>query len=250
MMDRGLFQDVPAETRILEQLGELDPGTLLDNEHYENTYVLERTPANTYHLLQEVIPALKRLGHVEGSAAFRRLKVMPAPNFSIEAAFENDLLNLEFVGEGLNAKQAVKILQSYHENQSYAELDDGTILDLTKKAQQLAQIEKLVDGLELTPTQLAKGKIQLPGYRAVYLDTMLQKQHELDYRRNGRLSELIENFDHDDQQPFDLPDNLASTLRDYQKKGTAWLMKLAHYQFGGILADEMGLGKPCRSLPC
>lgn len=243
MMDRGLFQDVPAETRILEQLGELDPGTLLDNEHYENTYVLERTPANTYHLLQEVIPALKRLGHVEGSAAFRRLKVMPAPNFSIEAAFENDLLNLEFVGEGLNAKQAVKILQSYHENQSYAELDDGTILDLTKKAQQLAQIEKLVAGLELTPTQLAKGKIQLPGYRAVYLDTMLQKQHELDYRRNGRLSELIENFDHDDQQPFNLPDDLASTLRDYQKKGTAWLMKLAHYQFGGILADEMGLGK-------
>ena len=32
-------------------------------------------------------------------------------------------------------------------------------------------------------------------------------------------------------------------LRDYQKKGVNWLLKLHSYSYGGILADDMGLGK-------
>lgn len=243
MNEQGLFQDLPAELNILDQLDDLNIGVMVDDIEDMNTYTLERTPANTYHLLQEVIPVLKRLGRVEGSASFRRLKVMPVPDFSIEAAFENDLLNLEFIGQGLTAKQAADILQSYHENRSYAELDDGTILDLTKKAKELAQLDDLTNRLGLTPKQLASGKVKLPGYNSIYLDTLLQKQDGINYRRDDKLSQLIENFDHDDDQQFKLPKDLASIMRDYQKKGTAWLMKLAHYQFGGILADEMGLGK-------
>jgi SNF2 family DNA or RNA helicase len=47
-----------------------------------------------------------------------------------------------------------------------------------------------------------------------------------------------------------LPDvgHLSKTLRDYQKKGVAWLNFLRRSSFGGILADEMGLGKTLQVL--
>jgi SNF2 family DNA or RNA helicase len=39
------------------------------------------------------------------------------------------------------------------------------------------------------------------------------------------------------------PQNLATTLRDYQRVGLTWLHFLAKQNLGGILADDMGLGK-------
>lgn len=45
-----------------------------------------------------------------------------------------------------------------------------------------------------------------------------------------------------------LSPELASTLRDYQKLGTAWLHHLHTQGLGGVLADEMGLGKTLQAL--
>jgi superfamily II DNA or RNA helicase len=39
------------------------------------------------------------------------------------------------------------------------------------------------------------------------------------------------------------PEAVASTLRDYQRRGLDFLDYLRSFKFGGILADEMGLGK-------
>ncbi|HKP02464.1 MAG TPA: SNF2-related protein [Chthoniobacterales bacterium] len=42
--------------------------------------------------------------------------------------------------------------------------------------------------------------------------------------------------------------SLATTLREYQIAGFAWLTRLAANNLGGILADEMGLGKTVQTL--
>ncbi|MEU8224915.1 DEAD/DEAH box helicase [Kribbella sp. NPDC048915] len=43
--------------------------------------------------------------------------------------------------------------------------------------------------------------------------------------------------------PFSEPVGLRATLRDYQRRGVAWMAQLAHLGLGGCLADDMGLGK-------
>lgn len=45
-----------------------------------------------------------------------------------------------------------------------------------------------------------------------------------------------------------LNDNIATTLRPYQKVGVNWLHYLTNNNFAGILADEMGLGKTIEAL--
>lgn len=49
-------------------------------------------------------------------------------------------------------------------------------------------------------------------------------------------------------KPIDLPPELASTLREYQRDGVSWLSFLEQSGFCGILADEMGLGKTIQTL--
>lgn len=45
-----------------------------------------------------------------------------------------------------------------------------------------------------------------------------------------------------------LPSTLQAELRDYQKDGYDWAMRLAHWGAGACLADDMGLGKTLQAL--
>ena len=45
-----------------------------------------------------------------------------------------------------------------------------------------------------------------------------------------------------------LPTGLQAELRDYQRDGWHWLMRLAASGFGAVLADDMGLGKTLQTL--
>ncbi|HWD77281.1 MAG TPA: DEAD/DEAH box helicase [Kribbella sp.] len=47
----------------------------------------------------------------------------------------------------------------------------------------------------------------------------------------------------DEPAPFAEPAGLRATLRDYQRRGVAWMAQLADLGLGGCLADDMGLGK-------
>lgn len=46
----------------------------------------------------------------------------------------------------------------------------------------------------------------------------------------------------------ELPENLKTELRNYQKEGYQWMFQLNKKGFGGCLADDMGLGKTLQTL--
>jgi superfamily II DNA or RNA helicase len=46
-----------------------------------------------------------------------------------------------------------------------------------------------------------------------------------------------------DAAPCEPPPEFAGTLREYQRRGVAWLQALREQGFGAVLADDMGLGK-------
>ncbi len=45
-----------------------------------------------------------------------------------------------------------------------------------------------------------------------------------------------------------VPSTLQGELRDYQREGFQWMMRLAHWGAGACLADDMGLGKTVQAL--
>jgi superfamily II DNA or RNA helicase len=47
----------------------------------------------------------------------------------------------------------------------------------------------------------------------------------------------------EEPEPVGEPAGLHATLRDYQRRGVAWMAQLANLGLGGCLADDMGLGK-------
>lgn len=79
------------------------------------------------------------------------------------------------------------------------------------------------------------------------IQELLQKTAEDDLfqiDRNDALAQMLDNLrDQNRLQPIDNPAQLQAQLREYQKRGVAWLGYLEQLGLNGCLADDMGLGK-------
>ena len=107
----------------------------------------------------------------------------------------------------------------------------------------LGVLSKLQDSMDISPQQWAQGSIQLPKYRALYLDNELKDKNGFHTSKNRSFRALVRNMKTVEDNDFEIPASLEKVLREYQKQGFLWLKTLNANGFGGILADDMGLGK-------
>jgi superfamily II DNA or RNA helicase len=64
------------------------------------------------------------------------------------------------------------------------------------------------------------------------------------FEASGSLETMVDRLrTAEEPEPFVEPAGLHATLRDYQRRGVAWMAQLAELGLGGCLADDMGLGK-------
>ena len=92
------------------------------------------------------------------------------------------------------------------------------------------------------PDQVQPGTYRIDSVHADYLretatDMGFSSTGNLPWMEKGNLRKF-----------HDLPENLSSKLRPYQKFGIEWMQHLAGQGKGGILADDMGLGKTVQTL--
>ena len=151
------------------------------------------------------------------------------------------LLELEISADGLDQKELLDILQSYRMKKRYHRLKDGSFVGLDDAA--VGTVDELTEALSLKPADMIKGKMNIPLYRALYLDRMLAENDEVYSKRDSHFREMVKEFKTIDDSDFEEPASLSDILRNYQKDGFKWLRTLEEWNLGGILADDMGLGK-------
>ncbi|MCC5899219.1 MAG: DEAD/DEAH box helicase [Phormidium sp. BM_Day4_Bin.17] len=84
--------------------------------------------------------------------------------------------------------------------------------------------------------------------QSMTLMELLQRQAEsdeaLEVERDSTLERMLQQLtDKTAVTPIEVLDGFEGTLRDYQKRGVAWLSFLEQVGLNGCLADDMGLGK-------
>ena len=177
----------------------------------------------------------RALGTVFTTPAFDRLIRDKKPRVTLGVSLAGNLVNLTVDSGDLPARELASLLASYRKRKRYHRLRDGMFLDLQDF--DLSQLDRLAADLGLTAKELAAGSVELPAYRAFYLD------EEADLARDRSFTRYVEGFRAADERAYDVPPALAGVLRPYQAEGFRWLSARCDAGFGGVLADEMGLGK-------
>lgn len=122
------------------------------------------------------------------------------------------------------------------ESERYILLSDGTkaVID-----------HKLIERLKRVLKTDKKGNTRISFFDLPVIQDMIDEKTAGKGFLKSR--SVLEGFNHLEDAQNTLP-SIHGTLRDYQKKGAAWLSYLKKYRLGGCLADDMGLGKTIQTI--
>lgn len=231
------YRDIDQEENISEQVQMYFP--VIDQA--KGCFHCGKDQDQIYRVLESGVDRLLTLGEVQSTDRFRHLKIRSRTKVSVGVSVESDIMNLTIQSEDISQEELLEILHSYQKKQRYYRLRNGDFMTL--EDENLEALEVMMDTLHLSPKEFVKGKMQVPVYRALYLDKMLEENDGLYTQRDVHYKKLVKEFKTVKDSDFEVPSSLRPTMRKYQIFGHKWIRTLGNCGFGGILADDMGLGK-------
>jgi superfamily II DNA or RNA helicase len=185
----------------------------------------------------------------EAGLTHNRVLAQPlAPRMRIGPSTDWFELEVDFVAEGSEGRVAApEVIASWIAGERFVRLPDDRIAALPSRwldrhARALAELVELSGHVEH-----GLGTHALP-LASELLDEFASDDPEQTARAahwRGRAHTLASFVSVADREP---PPGLQATLRDYQRRGYAWLCCLRDHGLGGCLADDMGLGKTVQAL--
>ena len=193
------------------------------------------------------LPQLRLLAELYYSDQFK-VKIRTSTTFTGQVRLDETLniLEVSFQYNDIEQDELADIFHSLQLKKKYHRLRDGSFLDLNQT--ELTSVAQLLDYLNLDADDLNTKLLNLPKYRAMYIDSFLRQANLPGVHRNKAFKQLVQSILEPQDGEFEIPAELQHVLRDYQKIGFKWLKTLASFGLGGILADDMGLGKTLQVL--
>ncbi len=236
-LPRTVCRDVPGEFRISQLIAKY----FQYKEPEEKKLVIRNDDERLFQLLEYGIQEFSSLGSVMVSDSVRRWRILPPLKVKANVTMESHWLDIQIDMEGLTGSDFTKILEAYRQKKRFYRLKSGEFLKLADDG--LLAVARLSDGLSLPGGSLLEKGVRLPGYRALYLDSLLKEGPGITFYRDQLFKAVVRGMKSVEDSDFTVPPSLMGVLRGYQKLGYRWLRTLDAYGFGGILADDMGLGK-------
>ncbi|MCQ2515056.1 MAG: SNF2 helicase associated domain-containing protein [Ruminococcus sp.] len=193
-----------------------------------------------YNFLTSDIKSFYDVGDVFVSDRLRNKQVKQAP-VSVGISVSDGVLKLDFDTGEFPVEELEKLYDSLLTKRKYHKLSDGRFLTLDGSSYEtLAEVAHMT---QLSAKELKSGHAEMPAFRSLYLDNVLNEHDDIEVVRDSRFKSMIRSFKTVKDSDYEIPDTVNANLRPYQKTGYRWLKTLESNNFGGILADEMGLGK-------
>lgn len=215
-----------------------------DNREAEVMLFLnEKDEEKVYNLVMDGIEELKETGEVYVSDSFKKLHVNSSPKISVGVSIKAGLLELNIDTGDFPQNELDGILQNYRAKKKYYRLKSGDFVSLEDNS--LAVLSEMADTLAIKNKDIARGNIQLPQFRAMYVEQLLKESDvtNLEVKKDKEFKAMIRDIKSFEDSDFEVPETLDQVMKEYQKTGYRWLRTIDKLGFGGILADDMGLGK-------
>ncbi len=232
------YRDLKKENKAIELIEQYLP--VIDGQD-NSIHYSDGLEDSVYDLYQEGLDEFKKIGIVNVTEKFKKINVRKNIKVKVGVSVENNLLDLTISSDDVSTEELIKILSSYQTKKKFYRLKNGDFFKVDST--DVASLDDMMKDLNVPLKSFVEGKMQVPAYRALYLDKLLEEKENMYANRDNRYKQLLKDFKTIDDSMYEVPDSLDKIMREYQKTGYKWLKTLDHYRFGGILADDMGLGK-------
>lgn len=246
MIKGNVFVDPFRQKRKEIEVAEILMQMFGDYDADEDVFICSDDEDQLYYIVSEGADILSSYGEVMSTNNFRLMNTARQMKVSVGVSVSHGLLNLEILTDDISRSELLEILREYKPNKKFYRLKNGDFLDM--QSESLVMLNELVQTMNIPLKELLKDQINIPAYRTLYLDTLLDENRSVYTDRDKKFRQLVRNFRTVSDADFDEPESLSAIMRSYQKDGFKWIKTLGEYGFGGILADDMGLGKTLQAV--
>lgn len=231
----GVHRDGYQEEEIRTLVKSLFPSGVQDNK-----YLLKGDDA-IFDMLSGKLDRLRERGEIFVSDRLNWRVNSTSTKLGVRVQGGNLILDID-TGE-FPPEEMEELYQSLLQRRRFYRLRDGRYLVLSDDAAKAyGTLAEMTHLLRLPLDSLKQGEIEVPAFRALYLESLAESA-DLTVTRDNQFRDMIRRFRSMEEDPIPVPEAMESVLRPYQKIGFQWLKTLESVNFGGVLADEMGLGK-------
>ena len=125
-------------------------------------------------------------------------------------------------------------------NERFVKLNESDYIALSENlTKYLSRLEGLV--------QQSHGKTRIPFYQVGALAEIVNNS-DGSIKNDKGMTDLVKKIEKAAKMKIEVPSTLQAQLRDYQKEGYEWMVRLAEWGAGACLADDMGLGKTVQAI--
>lgn len=218
------------------------------SQNSKSPFLLMFPISNLEILVKQIIPELEKTYKIEYKDGVALRLTDGNVKFEIETNLKSRLDLFEFKVKFNIEEQEFDIdflKEVIQQNKKFVQLEDGTTVNI----ENIREINKWIEFLKRFTFKKSENVYKTESKVALELDEFLKSFKEKNIKSNDEYKNMIlELKEKTPITPIELPENVDSILRNYQKEGIYWLHFLKKYGFGGILADEMGLGKTLQAL--
>ena len=198
-------------------------------------------------LIEFGLEELKEIADVYLSEDFKKIRIAEKVKIKTGLSVKGNLLKVSWDVDQMPAQEIEQILKAYRKKKKYYRLKTGELLNIQESGMEV--LGRLYDNLKMDLNDLKAGSMEVPLYRSLYIDHLVDENREkLEVQKDRSFMLFMEHFEETKTKKYALPKNLTAQLREYQSEGYRWLSSLAEFGFGGILADDMGLGKTLQTI--
>ena len=148
--------------------------------------------------------------------------------------------NITFGGNNMSAIDFLNLISQGIFNERFVKLNETDYIAISE---QLAKYLRRLEGL----AQQNHGKIRVPFYQVGALAEIVHNT-EGSLKADKGMETLVKKIEKAAKMKIAIPSTLQAELRDYQREGFKWLVRLSEWGAGACLADDMGLGKTVQTI--
>lgn len=227
--DKIIIRDFDYENRILSMFGSFNRAG----------YVYRLSgDKGIYKFITQDVKLLSGLSKVVVSDSFKRLEINDNFDLSVKASYNarEDYLEIEFSSD-LLPEEISELLNALKFKEDFYRTKDGRYIEFNNNSKR--ELIELLLNVGVTEEDLKDGRKILPKFE------LLRLEASNGIEKDRSIKEYIDAVR---SKKIDIPNELADTLRGYQKDAVSWFYELTQLGMGGILADDMGLGKTLETI--
>lgn len=149
----------------------------------QTIFILSHNEDMLYQLISSGLQRLSEYMSIYTTEDFRGMKVVSSPSVSVGVALKSDLLELQIHSDEMSREELAYLLTRYDRKKKYVRLKNGDFLDVREDG--LGLLAEISEDLRLTESGLKKGHVNVPKYRAMYLDAALKSNQELSVEKTA-----------------------------------------------------------------